>query len=62
MLTKGNHFILLPVINSDAHHELSIPTSTGGKSDAYKWQSIPTSTGGKLRCSRRVISSYLYRW
>jgi len=46
MITKVNQFIPLPVVNSDAHEE----------------SSIPTSTGGKLRCSRRVISSYIYRW
>jgi len=44
MVSKGNQFLPLPVVNSD------------------QWQSIPTSTGGKLRCPRRVISSYLYRW
>jgi len=46
MLTKGNQFLHLPVVNSDAHEELS----------------IPTSTGGKLRCSQIAINSYLYRW
>jgi len=44
MLTKGNQIILLPVVNSDAHKKLP----------------IPTSTGGKLRCSQMAINSYLY--
>jgi len=45
MVTKGNQFQPLPVVNSDGH----------------EGQSVPTSIGGKLRCSWRIFSSYLYR-